>query len=123
MNSSWGYDWSAAFNIYAAVPTDGSGAVETGFLNRPTVAKKSGAVVGARLFCEPQSSGVSGVLFSDIGIWNAPREIGTDLIFVHNPMAAARSHYKRRPGAPTVASGTPSPARRVHPAWFRSPTG
>ncbi|MBK7582070.1 MAG: hypothetical protein IPI67_17920 [Myxococcales bacterium] len=88
MNSSWGYDWSAAFNIYAAVPTDGSGAVETGFLNRPTVAKKSGAVVGARLFCEPQSSGVSGVLFSDIGIWNAPREIGTDLIFVHNPMAA-----------------------------------
>lgn len=74
--------------FYAAVSIDGSGTIEKGFKHRPDVTKKSGATVGASFFLEEESASISGVLFTDIGIWNAPRVLGKDLIFVHNPKAA-----------------------------------
>lgn len=73
---------------FIAVSVDGSGVIEKGFKERPEVTKKSGAAVRSTFLLEEDSSGVSGVLFSKTAIWNAPKILGRDLIFVHNPNAA-----------------------------------
>lgn len=73
---------------YVAVFVDGSGMIEKGFKERPEVTKKSGAAVQSTFFHDEDSSGISGVLFSKTAIWNAPKILGRDLIFVHNPSAS-----------------------------------
>lgn len=72
--------------LFMTVPI-GSGEREMGYAGRPVVNKRSGAIVDARLFCAPESSIVSGLLYTDCGIWNAPRLAGSDLVVVRNPAA------------------------------------
>lgn len=73
--------------FFVAVSVDGSGTIEKGFKERPEVTKQSGSTVAATFFHEPESRGISGVLYTNRAIWSAPRHLGSDLIFVHNPEA------------------------------------
>lgn len=73
--------------LFMTVPI-GSGEREVGYTGRPSVNKRSGATVEARLFCTPESSRVSGLLYTDCGIWNAPRVASSDVVVVRNPAAS-----------------------------------
>jgi hypothetical protein len=68
--------------------TIGSPEREVAYTDRPVVNKRSGANVDTRIFCAPESARISGLLYADCGIWNAPRIAGSDLILVRNPAAS-----------------------------------
>lgn len=73
--------------FFVAVSVDGSGIVETGFKYQPEIRKKSGAAVSTTFFLEEESQKISGILFTNEDFWNAPKALGKDLVFVHNPSA------------------------------------
>jgi hypothetical protein len=70
------------------VPVGGENArEEVGFFHRDSVAKKGGASVSTTLFMSADSEPISGLLYTEIGIWNAPEQTGRDIVFVQNPVA------------------------------------
>jgi hypothetical protein len=58
-----------------------------GWERKKTLIKESGAEVSISFFEEVEHSIVSAIIYSDISILNHPKEIGSDCILVHNPMA------------------------------------
>jgi hypothetical protein len=65
-----------------------SGPSQGEFAARPTVAKRSGALVDARFFCTPALASVSALLYTTRDIFNAPSIAGSDVVIVHNPYAS-----------------------------------
>jgi hypothetical protein len=74
-------DFSVTFNIDEMRPIDEF------YKYRGNIHKKSGANVSTKAFQDPNYSFVSGVLYSTAELWNLPASLGSDFIFVHNPIA------------------------------------
>jgi hypothetical protein len=64
------------------------GTVKHGVAARPAVTKKSGAAVSAMSFANQSCADVSGVFCSSSTISSSVEDMGSDLIYVHNPHAA-----------------------------------
>lgn len=60
--------------------------VGSGYQYRPYIEKESGAEVGSRSFVDGDYSILSGVLYSNAGIYNF-RSPGADFVYLHNPCA------------------------------------
>ena len=58
-----------------------------GWKRKKQLIKESGAKIPISFFEEEEHSIVSAVIYSDRSVLNYPKEIGSDCIFVHNPMA------------------------------------
>jgi len=58
-----------------------------GWERKKQLTKESGAMIPIDFFEEEEHSIVSAVIYSDRSILNCPKEIGSDCILVHNPMA------------------------------------
>lgn len=63
---------------------------EHGVHRQPTIAQRSGRLVDSRIFCDPRSSAITGILFGQEDVLGRPSEPGGDFIFVHNAQAAIR---------------------------------
>lgn len=54
---------------------------------RPAIVKQNRASVSTRIFLDSDYSGISGVLFSNVAVVDRPSIVGSDFVFVHNPLA------------------------------------
>jgi len=61
--------------------------IEEFYEYRGHIQKKSGASVSTKAFQDPSYSFVSGVIYSTAELWNLPASLGSDFVFVHNPIA------------------------------------
>lgn len=59
---------------------------------RYTVAKQNGKDVSVKFFEAQEHSGISAVIYSKDSVLNHPKEIGSECILVHNPMASNPLH-------------------------------
>jgi hypothetical protein len=58
-----------------------------GYSYRPEIIKQSKSGVSTDIFQRKEYEGISGVIFSRADILNIHRKMGSDLIFIHNPLA------------------------------------
>lgn len=58
-----------------------------GYEYRPKIKKIKGCDVPTDIFLRKEYEGISGVIFSNVGIRNFHSKMGNDFIFVHNPLA------------------------------------
>lgn len=78
---------------YISIPiggVPGEHEYEHGVHHQPVITKHSGYSFDSQMFCNPESSAISGVLFGREDVVNRPSEPGRDFIFVHNAEAATR---------------------------------
>lgn len=61
--------------------------VSKGYGHRPYIRKRNGELISTKFFLEQQNAGISGILFSNVNLWNPMNQLGADFIFVHNPYA------------------------------------
>ncbi len=73
---------------YLEVPVHRAGPERVGYFHRPEVQKRSGASVSARGFLTDDYSTISGVFLTCSNLINAPRNLGSDFEFLHNPRAS-----------------------------------
>ncbi len=80
-----------------------------------------GAVATTLLQNHPAARSLVGVFYSDLGIWNAPERIGSDVAFVHNPFTQA----PLEPGTFTFTRNEwiPGPDGTIIPRSLRHPAG
>lgn len=62
--------------------------VDQGHSHRPVIQKKAGAPVSTAIFLEEEHKGISGLLYSGASVLNLPSKHGSELVFLHNPMAS-----------------------------------
>lgn len=58
-----------------------------GYSHRPEIRTKNDSPVSTKIFLDPLYSGISGILFSLVNVWNRPLSLGSDFVFIHNPLA------------------------------------
>lgn len=61
--------------------------VDQFYKHRTSIQKKSGSEVPTKAFQEPNYRIISGIIYSRAELWNLPTCLGSDFIFVHNPIA------------------------------------
>ena len=57
------------------------------FQYRSSIKKNSGNSVPTDIFLNPDYKGITGILFSHVSVTRSPEAIGSDFVFVHNPLA------------------------------------
>jgi hypothetical protein len=62
--------------------------VDQRYTYRAHVEKANKAKVATRFFLDRESSGISGILFSNSDLLNRPQQLGADFIYIHNPLAS-----------------------------------
>lgn len=77
-------------DFYMAFTPGSDGPPEPGHFHQPHLRKVRGADVPTTGFVDRSMDVVSGIMFSAVGIWNAPQKIGTDIGFVQNPNPRVR---------------------------------
>lgn len=65
----------------------GGKAGEPYYLRKENLEKKSGSIVPMNFFENKQHIGISAVIYSKTTVLNRPKEIGSDCILIHNPLA------------------------------------
>jgi hypothetical protein len=58
-----------------------------GYDHRPEIKRAKGSDISTNIFLRKEYEGISGVLFSRVGIRDFRSKMGRDFIFVHNPLA------------------------------------
>lgn len=58
-----------------------------GYEYRPQIKKVKGCDVPTNIFLRKEYEGISGVIFSSVGIRDFQSKLGSDFIFLHNPLA------------------------------------
>lgn len=69
------------------ISEDGAKIIDHGYKYRPEIKKQSGNNVSTKLFQDIEEAHVSGLLYSNIGVFNHPIEFGRDFLYIHNPIA------------------------------------
>lgn len=58
-----------------------------GFAHRPFIKKQNQSAVQTQIFLDQKYMGITGIIFSRSGLLNRPKIFGSDIVFIHNPMA------------------------------------
>lgn len=90
-------------DFYWQVSTESGEVTKTGYLERSSVTKRSGAEVSTSFFGDRSNSHVSAVLFSHHHFRNNWNLQGKDLILIHNPLADTPMSKKLLPFGKAVA--------------------
>lgn len=61
--------------------------VSASYSYKPEIRTRNNSPVSTAIFQDPSYSGISGILFSLVNVWNRPSTIGSDFLFIHNPLA------------------------------------
>lgn len=61
--------------------------MSVGYAYRPEIIKQSKGSVPTNIFQRKEYEGISGIIFSRSDIFNLHRKLGSDFIFIHNPLA------------------------------------
>lgn len=69
------------------IDTNSGEAISEGYQPRYEIVKESGAGVPTSAFLDPESSGVSGILYSNAALWNLPDKPGEEFLYIHNHAA------------------------------------
>lgn len=74
-------------NLTVSIDIEEMKPTEQFYQYRGHIQKKSGSEVPTKAFQDPSYSFVAGILYSTAELWNLPRSLGEDFLFVHNPTA------------------------------------
>lgn len=61
--------------------------IDRGYFYQPFIKKVNESEVSKTLFQDEKYSGISGIIFSVVDIFNMPEIMGKEFIFIHNPLA------------------------------------
>jgi len=61
--------------------------VGSSYQYRPSIIKKSRSSVDTDIFLNPAYEGITAILFSHVCVTRCPKDLGSDLVFIHNPLA------------------------------------
>ncbi|SRR6266511_2822640 len=96
---AWDWDDEIPYIVQAVLPF-GSPTVEinwdtpekttSGYEDRPEIKNVKGEGIPTNIFLRKEYEGISGVIFSRVGIHQFRNKMGKDFIFVHNPLALNR---------------------------------